>query len=114
MNNYISLDGNKIEISDETAENFRKQFGQDKYDVYLKKNPIVFAIPTLTYEAFRTTIEYDDFGTISERDVIQVSTPITNNKWYENAFKWAINFVKQFPETYIWMGPDKQLYILLP
>ena len=30
MNNYMMIDGNKIEISDETADNFRKQFEAPK------------------------------------------------------------------------------------
>lgn len=31
MKNYISLDGDKIEISDETAQNFRKRFAEYRF-----------------------------------------------------------------------------------
>ena len=106
MKNYISLDGNKIEISKETAENFKKKFNLDKYDIYLKKHPNVYIGLDKDYKAFRTKID--------SRDVICVPTPITNNKYYEAAFNWAIGFVKTFFETYIWIGEDRKFYILLP
>jgi hypothetical protein len=63
MKNYICLDGNKIEISDETAKNLKEQFKEPEFD--LKRGDTIY-FPA-----------YDDAGA----DAQKISSKRNLNPW---------------------------------
>jgi len=84
MKNYICIDGNKIKISKETAENLKGQFVKEKDNV----QGIIDTI-----NCYSKPIERE---TINGVEYVKFPLPMANDKW---TF-WAFDAVKEFCERY--------------
>ena len=90
MKNYMMIDGEKIEISDATAAEFKKKFGEktlkDRVQEYINETPFGYG----GMEAGATIISY------GVAHLVRMKLPPSNDGWYWAAFEYMRNLVNHF------------------
>jgi len=86
IKNYICIDGKRIKISDETAEEFKKQFNpsfMERVQGYLDTHPF-------GHDEKVTIIDYHG------KKLIKVPLPSCNAKWTFESFDYVRNLCEKF------------------
>lgn len=92
MENYIKIDGKKIKTSDETAENFRKEFCKISIESAIKQ--------------VGERLDFDFRGSylfgwvVASGEFVKVPLPYLNKEWTFAAFDYVKKFCDKFPESY--------------
>jgi len=111
MENYLMLDGKRIELSDETVANLKEKFAPKdlwaRYQSYLDK------YPKIEYETFGNGQSQPQKATVGANLAIKIYLPPGNGDWFFSAVKWAKDFIAHHKTGYPQIK-NNEFYIILP